>query len=400
MVSKRNIIQLFLTLITIGLILVVIVLSYLLIQRNKTIILPKPAGPFTVGRVGYDWVDNSRNETFSESSTAEKRKLSVWIWYPSDLKQNAKKSEYLPGKWETVQEKDSGIQSYLQQNFRTIHANSFQNVPLSTKRNTYPLIVFEPGLGDIVFNYQTLAENLASQGYIVVGINPTYSSRYVVFSDGSVAYRTPEGTIPESSLTDEQLNNIGTRLINTWTEDMRFAINKAGEMNTKQGSMWAEHIDMEHIGAFGHSFGGAASAEACLYDNRVKAGIDIDGSLHGDVLKKSPNKPFMFIMSQFKQSGIGLMESNKIKGFYNGIEKDGYLLEISNAAHYSFLDNTVFFSPVLKAMGVFGTINGERSLQITNSYITAFFDKYLKNMDSNLLKQKSSDYPEVTIQFK
>lgn len=79
MVSKRSILKLFLTLITIGLILVVIVLSYLLIQRNKIVILPKPAGPFTVGRVRYDWVDNSRNETFSESTIAEKRKLSVWI---------------------------------------------------------------------------------------------------------------------------------------------------------------------------------------------------------------------------------------------------------------------------------------------------------------------------------
>jgi len=51
-------------------------------------------------------------------------------------------------------------------------------------------------------------------------------------------------------------------------------------------------------------------------------------------------------------------------------------------------------------MGVFGTINGERGLRITNAYITTFFDKYIKNMNSNFLTQKPSDYPEVKIQFK
>lgn len=296
------------------------------------------------------------------------------------------------------QEKDSGITSYLQQNFKTIQTNSFQNVPLSAKQMTYPVIFFEPGMGNIVFNYTALVENLASNGYIVVGINPTYSSRYVVFSDGSVVYRTPEGTMPENNPTDEQLNKDGSRLIKIWTEDISSTINKLSKMNTKQGSMWTGHIDMECIGAFGHSFGGAASAEACLLDNRIKAGIDIDGYLYG--VRKSPEKPFMFIMSKHKQNGIDLQETNKIQGIYDNLKKDGYLLEISKTAHFSFLDNAIFFSPILKATGVFGTINKKRGLQITNSYITAFFDKYLNNINSNILRQKSPEYPEVRIQIK
>lgn len=74
---------------------------------------------------------------------------------------------------------------YLQQNFKKIQTNSYQNVPLSTKQSNYPLIVFEPEMGKIVFNYTVLAENLASEGYIVVAINPTYSSDFVVFNDRS-----------------------------------------------------------------------------------------------------------------------------------------------------------------------------------------------------------------------
>lgn len=380
----------------IGLISIVLLSVYFLVQRNKMIALPKPTGQFTVGRTEYEWIDASRNETFSETP-GDKRKLSVWIWYPADLNQNAKKTEYFPDMWETVQEKDSGITSYLQQSFKSVQTNSFQGIPLSTRQTAYPVVIFEPGMGNIVFNYTTLIENLASHGYIVVGINPTYSSRYVVFSDGNVAYRTPQGSIPEGNPTDEQLNEAGSRLIKTWSEDIAFVVKKLGEINIEQGSIWKDHIDMEHIGAFGHSFGGTASVKALL-SNRIKASIDIDGFLYG--VENNPEKPLMFIMSQHQQGDIDALEYKKIQDSYNGLKGDGYLLEIQNSAHYNFMDNAIFFSPIAKAMGVFGTINGEHGLEIANSYITAFFDKYLQNIDSNILKQKLSSYPDVKIQIK
>lgn len=396
MISKRRIIKSFVYVIITVAILLTLVSIYFLTQRNKTVVLPKPTGSFAVGRASYDWIDDSRNETFTKAA-GNKRKLSVCIWYPTDLKENTKNGEYLPGKWETEQEKSTGM-PYLQQNLKKIQTNSYEDAPLSTKQSNYPLIVFEPGMGKIVFNYTALAENLASNGYIVVGINPTYSSDFVVFSDGSTAYKTSKGSIPEGDATDEQLNVAGSKLIKIWSADMSFVISRLGEMSSEQGNMWTGHVDMEHIGAFGHSFGGAASAQASLTDERIKASIDIDGYLYG--VQKSPEKPLMFIMSQHEQKGIDLQESNKIQGFYNSLNKDGYIIEIPKAAHFSFSDNTLFFSPILRALGIYGTIDGERGLQITNSYITAFFGKYLKNMDSDLLKQKQSYYPEVKIQFK
>jgi dienelactone hydrolase len=397
MISKQNILKLLLSIISISLILLALALAYFLTQRNKTVTLPKPTGSFSVGRIGYDWIDDTRFDPFSKTKD-DKRKLSIWIWYPVTLTQNAKNAKYFPDKWEEIQEKDSGI-PLLQQNFKTIKNSSFKDVPLSPKQSTYPLIVFEPGMGNIVFNYTALAENLASQGYIVVGINPTYSSRYVVFSDGSVAYRTTKGSIPESDLTDKQMNDIGSRLLKTWTGDMRFALNKLEKMNTEQGNIWSGHIDLKHIGAFGHSFGGAASAKACLEDTRIKAGIDIDGYLYG--VKESPKKPFMFIMSKHsKKNDPYFQEFNKIQEVYKHFKKDGYLIEIPEAAHFSFTDNAVFFSPILKGMGVYGTIKGESGLQITNYYMTAFFNKYLKNKNSPFISQKPSNFNELKIHMK
>lgn len=385
MIPKKLILKPFLYVITAVVILLASVSIYFLNERNKIVALPKPTGSYAVGRTSYDWIDPSRNETFTEAN-GSKRKLDVWVWYPADLKENTKKAEYLPGRWKTEQEKSAGMMIYLQQNLTKIQTNSYEEALLSTKQAKYPLVVFEPGMGKIVFNYTALAENLASHGYIVLAINPTFSSDFVVFSDGSTAYKTSKGSMPEGDATDKELNDAGLKLVKTWSKDMSFAISKFSEMSLVKGNMWTEHVDMEHVGAFGHSFGGAASAEASATDERIKASIDIDGYLYG--VQKSPQKPLMFILSQHGQNEIDLLENNKIHDFYNSINKDRYIIEIPKAAHFSFTDNTLFFSPILKAMGIYGTINGERGLQITNSYIATFFDKYLKNVDSNLLDQK------------
>lgn len=374
MISKKYILKYALYIIFVSMILLISVSIYFLTQRNKTVVLPNPTGSFQVGRTSYDWIDPTRKEIFAEEAN-NKRKLSVYIWYPAELEESTNNGEYLPGKWKTEQEKSTAMK-YLQQNLAKVRTNSYDNAPLSMKQSKYPIIVFEPGMGKIVFNYTVLAENLASNGYIVIGVNPTYSSNFTVFSDGSTAYKTSKGSIPEGAVTDKELNYAGSKLVKTWAADISFVINKMSEMNLEKGNMWSGHIDMEHIGAFGHSFGGAASVQSSLIDERIKASIDIDGYLYG--VQKTSQKPLMFIMSQHAQKGIDLQEINKIQSVYSSLKKDGYLIEIPKTAHYSFTDDTLFFSPIIRVMGIYGTINGKQGLKLTNLYITTFFDKYLK----------------------
>lgn len=95
MFSKKGILKLFLSLIVIGFLLLIFISAYFLIQRNKTVVLPKPTGSFIVERVGYDWIDHTRNENYSLSK-GSKRKLPISIWYPSDSNQHAKRTKYFP----------------------------------------------------------------------------------------------------------------------------------------------------------------------------------------------------------------------------------------------------------------------------------------------------------------
>ena len=71
---------------------------------------------------------------------------------------------------------------------------------------------------------------------------------------------------------------------------------------------------------------------------------------------------------------------------------------IKNTTHQNFSDISIWGK--LFRMQMLGKINGERCLQIQNRYILAFFEKYLKGIDSKFLNGLSSEYPEVDIKLK
>jgi hypothetical protein len=45
------------------------------------ITLPAPTGPQAVGRTGFEWIDRSRDEPFTDDP-ADHRELVIWMWYP------------------------------------------------------------------------------------------------------------------------------------------------------------------------------------------------------------------------------------------------------------------------------------------------------------------------------
>ena len=58
------------------------------------ITMPDPTGPYKIGRVGYEWVDQSRSEIYA-SNPDLKRDLMVNIWFPADPAKRAKVAPYM-----------------------------------------------------------------------------------------------------------------------------------------------------------------------------------------------------------------------------------------------------------------------------------------------------------------
>ncbi|MNI44346.1 hypothetical protein D3C73_987180 [compost metagenome] len=70
---------------------------------------------------------------------------------------------------------------------------------------------------------------------------------------------------------------------------------------------------------------------------------------------------------------------------------DTYYLTVDHFIHQSFTDISLI-SPSLFAKGR----DPVHNIDITRSYVRAFFDQYLKDEPQSLLDGPSSDYPEVS----
>ena len=63
------------------------------------------------------------------------------------------------------------------------------------------------------------------------------------------------------------------------TDDDLFVLNQLQSINKDAKSPFYGRIIANTAGAFGHSFGGAVAAQLCYLDPRIRAALDLDGSL-------------------------------------------------------------------------------------------------------------------------
>jgi len=368
-------------------------------RHASPVTLPQLAGPYPVGRVEYDWVDTARAETFGPGPGG-KRELDVWVWYPAAPAANATAASYLPAAWRAARrqsQQPAALAQFLVQDPAVVHAHAILNAPLASGQATYPVLVLQHGLGPILPDYTTLAEDLASRGYVVVGSTPTYSAAVVAFPDGRVVPGVPAANVPDLA-SPAEAQKILDALIQVWAADDSFVLTQTAALNhADPDGRFTGHLDLNKVGFWGHSFGGAAAAETCHLDKRCRAGLNLDGDPYGDVVKAGLDRPFMSIWSEppSPTDADWVQATSQMRQMESRLGADGYQVMIRGGRHFNFTDNSVFYAPFLVARGGLGPINGRRFLAISTAYIAAFFDHTLKGQAQPLLDGPSTAYPEV-----
>ena len=137
--------------------------------------LPRPEGPFGVGTTVRQWVDSTRLETFT-SDPHDLRRLDVYVWYPAALRSGRSPTPYVPNIDET--ERVMGADYAAQ--VRNVQTNATIEPALSRRPARFPVVVFSHGVGSLPMHYTVLAEELASQGYLVASINHSFGSAATV----------------------------------------------------------------------------------------------------------------------------------------------------------------------------------------------------------------------------
>lgn len=379
---------------------IVLLIVFYIVQRNTKINLPTPTGKYAVGRTTFEWRDTSRIDSLAMDS-ATHRELILWVWYPAEKNGASQMAEYVPKAWrQAIKKRQGPFSGFLNGKLSKIKTHSLEGVKLAASTTRYPVIIFKSGIGALTTEYTTIAEDLASHGYVVVGSDSPYSTSVVVFKDGRVITDNIKGNpanIASALDRDRRLN----RLVTIWSDDNEFILDRLEQLNNEGASnLFYHHLDLNSVGTFGHAFGGATAFRFCIKDKRCKAGVDINGIPFGDVNINKLEKPFMFLMADTagEQPSITRQIKANIDTIFNKLPDSRIWVSIKGTKAYNFSDQALLKQKYLAhKAGDLGDIDKFLGLNITTACIRTFFDQYLKDVKSTGIKDLALHYPEIKV---
>ncbi|SEL91632.1 alpha/beta hydrolase family protein [Nonomuraea pusilla] len=335
--------------------------------------LPAPTGPRPVGTTVLYLKDTSRPDPWNPD--AEARELKVTLWYPAE-RRDGRRAPYMTAKESEILMRREGITGVPYDTLSRTRTNAVEDARPAGR--DLPLVVLSPGFTKPMNTLTSLAEELASRGYVVAGIDHTYESHATTFPDGRVAE-----CLACDSDTDP---GFGTGVVRGRAADVSFVLDQLTSAWDRSGL-----IDRSRIAMAGQSIGGAAALAAMVKDSRVRAGIDMDGTTYARIPRSGFSRPFMFLGSAEHVPG----------GRDSSWDRDWRLLTgwkrwivLSGGEHGSFTD-----LPLLaEALGIkpaSGVLPAARGAELTRAYVAAFLDRHLKGRPGPLLDGPSPRHPEV-----
>ncbi|WP_019545167.1 alpha/beta hydrolase family protein [Streptomyces sulphureus] len=322
--------------------------------------LPAPTGPSCVGTRRHHLVDEERVDPHGASP----RELMVRAWFPTTRPDGGCPGSYLAEGVAQLTEKRFSLPPGVLSDIRT-HALS--DAPPDPAVPDAPLLLFGGGRQDPAELCTALAEDLASHGYVVVGVDHTHDSP-AEFPDGRVVPGGPMTRDPEELRAYSDLR----------AADLSFVLDVLG--GTRGPSPLARLRRAGgpvRAGVFGHSLGGSAAAEALHGDPRFVAGASVDGMLFGSAVVSGLTRPFLLITEAIAMPSWD--------AFMHRHRAWGRRIEVRGAGHYSFTDLAL----LLAASGadapwtpeerdrLFGTLEAPSVRRTTATCARRFFDAWL-----------------------
>ena len=225
-----------------------------------------------VGRTTIDVVDHGRRDVYAGDPTAV-RELPSWVWYPAAPDAGRELAEHVPAAW-------TPIADQLGLDTAGLRTHAIVDAPAALG-SPHPVLIMSPsGFSPLLL--AAVAEELASFGYVVVGVNHTYEAAVTVLADGRVVAANSAALAgvlgPQTGPHDDAFRQRGA-VCEYKAADLRSVADQLGRLGPNGAGLSPDHLDLGRLGAFGHSFGGNAALEWCAADPRCLAAANLDGAI-------------------------------------------------------------------------------------------------------------------------
>ncbi|WP_327286396.1 MULTISPECIES: acetylhydrolase [unclassified Streptomyces] len=353
------------------------------------LMLPVPTGPHPVGTVQLHLVDRSRPDDLA--GPGHFRELMATVWYPARDVERYPVAPWMPA---------GAFQAFLADvGFSDLAAlgpltAGHVGAPVRRTAQRLPVVVFSHGAHSHQGDHTVMVQELASHGYAAVTVAHQYDT-YTEFPDGRIA-------VP---LRDRQ----APTLPGDFAADLRFVLDCVEQLAAGRNPD-VDHrelpagllgsLDPQRMGAFGWSKGGTATACATLADERIRAGLSLDGPMQmNPPLAGDLDRPFMMMSAVFTRA-----TTPEAAAFWSHLRGWRLNIQAQGAVHVSYGDNEALFPQVAKLFGwsgqqlqdVIGTLDPDQAVKIQQAYPLAFFDEHLRHRRGHLLDGPSPAFPAVT----
>ena len=250
-----------------------------------------------------------------------------------------------------------------------------------------PTLFFGPGGGGPPTDaYTVLISELVSRGYVVAGLDHFYEQPFLRYPNGTGVPGLPLAhsfTQEElESLYDARLRDL-VHFVDLWplfVQDQQAPFNVSGPH-----------------GALGHSFGGSLSVSAAINASSVGAAINMDGTLWGNLVTNSSASDVKKPTLLFGQEGH-TGETDPTFAWFTAQQTGWWrMINVKGATHLCFSD-LAYWTTLGISDQTFGTVEGHRMMEITDTIVGAFFAEFLLGKPGDpILDEPQSDWPDIII---
>jgi hypothetical protein len=316
----------------------------------------------------------------TETAT-DARELPAHIWYPA-IADTGRKAGYFPdlSKMSKALEASGEVSSLETFGLQFVSSSARIDATAADNGQAFPVLLLSPGNGTNVEFYHGLASDLASQGFVVIGVNHPYDVAAAALADGRVAQ------FVQGPLAFQQREPWIAERIRERTADLVFVLDRLKELHDRDPILKGR-LALDAVGAFGHSLGGITAAQAAYADARIRACLNLDGLQRGGPFAPAPvtarpSQPFMMITKEAQFAA-------PVEALLRAEGAPAYVVVIAAATHDDFTDGGVLTPMNSKSAAVF---------KLTSAYALGFFQQTLQGRTVDLLKVRRDD-PSVRLRI-
>jgi dienelactone hydrolase len=338
--------------------------------------LLRPTGPYEVGEFSELLTDPGR----TNASRRTNMQFMVTCWYPASPNIVGTPAPYMSSR--VAAHTSTGFPSSRLADFAT---HAMEGAPFADDLAHCPVVLYSPSLNSHRRENLMLVQELASHGFVVVGMDhrETMAAEY------------PDGRVVQGQFVDQSaIANVYARQPER-TADARLVM-KAAEAWQIAHPLLAGRLDLDNAGAFGFSFGGATAVDFGEPEVRCKAFANIDGRLLNDQLAAAgPTKPFLLLLSD---SSTYSTDDNRVL-FFQRAMAPAYCLKVAGVVHLSYCELGLLhdLNRFNQLFAQSATTEGLHAHVLARSVVLSFFKRHLRGEEDGVLDQFATNSAAVSL---